>query len=397
MPPSVQTDSFLFYRLDAVGLALLAAVACYGCHWYVRRRHPRQSLSCTACVLAGGFVVGGALLAEWMGGTLGSPHEPLLPTLATARAIALGGTAFLIGVVLASSTLLALMRAEIRQHADTERALQQAKTAADEASRAKSDVLAVMSHESRTPLNAVMGFASLLAETQLDEAQRSYVGTITGEGARLSSLINDILDLSKLEEGRLALERRPFAPVETAQEVLRLLSARAQERKIELRFEAQLVNPLLVAGDALRFRQVLVNLLDNAIKFTPQGSVTLFLTWTAPAPGAPQGLLGIRVRDTGIGIATEKQPKLFQMFMQADPSTTRRYGGTGLGLAICQRLVGLMGGEIPTGRASSSSTTWRRTVSSSKSTSSATASSRSSPPGAPRPSDSRWPIRTTRF
>ena len=228
----------------------------------------------------------GALLAEWVSGALDFSVATPAVSLAAARAIALGGTAFLIGVLLASSTLVALMRAQIRRHADTERELQKAKAAADEANRAKGDFLAVMSHEIRTPLNAVMGFANLLAETKLDESQRGYLGTITGEGTRLSSLMNDILDLSKIEEGRLILEQLPFAPVETTLEVLRLFNPRATEKNIELRFEAQIVNPLLVAGDPLRFHQIVVNLVDNAIKFTPSGQVTVFLQWTPPAISA---------------------------------------------------------------------------------------------------------------
>jgi two-component system, sensor histidine kinase len=238
------------------------------------------------------------------------------------------------------------MRAELRAHAETERQLEQARNVADEANRAKSDFLAVMSHEIRTPLNAVLGFANLLAETRLDEAQRDYLATINNESRRLTSLISDILDLTKIEQGRLALERLPFAPVETAEEVLRLLSPRAVDKKIDLRFEAQIAGPLLIAGDPLRFRQVLINLVDNAIKFTSEGSVTLYLTWNPPVAGDSQGRLAVAVRDTGVGIAPEKLQQLFQMFVQADSSTTRRFGGTGLGLAICHRLVGLMGGEI---------------------------------------------------
>ena len=203
-----------------------------------------------------------------------------------------------------------------------------------------------MSHEIRTPLNAVMGFANLLSESKLDDAQRGFVKTIADEGARLGALINDILDLSKIEKGRLVLERLPFAPAETAQEVLRLLNHRAAEKKIDLRFEAHLADPLLVAGDPLRFRQILVNLIDNAIKFTPRGSITLFMAWNPPESGTSSGKLDVRVCDTGIGIPPDKLQNIFQMFMQADTSTARRYGGTGLGLAICQRLVLLMGGEI---------------------------------------------------
>jgi signal transduction histidine kinase/CheY-like chemotaxis protein len=277
---------------------------------------------------------------------LSYPAANWLRATALARLFAFCGAALLVATLLASATFVALMRAEIREHAETGRKLQDAKTTADRANRAKSEFLAVMSHEIRTPLNAVMGFANLLAETNLDDSQRGYVATINSEGIRLSSLVNDILDLSKIEEGRLVLERMPFAPAETAHEVLRLLSPRVLDKKIELRFEAQLAGPLLVAGDPLRFRQVLLNLVDNAIKFTPHGSVTLYLNWSPPDTAESQGRLGIRVRDTGIGIAPERTKDLFQMFMQADTSMTRRYGGTGLGLAICQRIVGLMGGEI---------------------------------------------------
>ena len=288
----------------------------------------------------------GVLLAEWNLLVLDYPAPESLAVAIAARALVFGATA-LIGVVwLIAAARIALLRAELRVHADAGRQLQQAKATADEANRAKSDFLAVMSHEIRTPLNAVMGFANLLAESKLDDAQRGYVSTIATEGARLGSLINDILDLTKIEKGRLVLERLPFAPAETAQEVLRLLTPRAAEKKLDLRFEAHLAGPLLVAGDPLRFRQILINLLDNAIKFTPRGSVTLFMAWCPPLPDTTHGQLAIRICDTGIGIPPEKLHDLFQMFMQADSSTTRRYGGTGLGLAICQRLVMLMGGEI---------------------------------------------------
>ena len=343
MHVSAPMDLLLHYRLDAVSLVALTLMACFFCQRAIRRRRATEHLPKFSCVVLALLPLAGAWAAEWITSAL---HVTSLDARFTARLLALGGAAFLVAVVLASSTLIALMRAEVRQHAETERQLQSAKTAADEANRAKGDFLAVMSHEIRTPLNAVMGFANLLSETKLDEAQRGYLSTITGEGSRLGSLINDILDLSKIEEGRLVLERLPFAPAETTADVLRLLSARAIERSIELRFEAQLAGPLLITGDALRFRQILVNLVDNAIKFTPSGSVTVFLNWTPSAAIATQGILRVRVRDSGIGISEDKRRGLFQMFVQADASTTRRYGGTGLGLAICQRLVRLMSGEI---------------------------------------------------
>jgi signal transduction histidine kinase/ActR/RegA family two-component response regulator len=334
------------YRADAIAIVVLTLAACGLCRAYLRRRGAAQEFSGTTCVWVIALVVVGALLAEW---TLPSPGYPASAGPSSAlmiRALVFGSAALVAAVGLIAAARIALLRAELRVHADAGRQLQQAKAAADDASRAKSDFLAVMSHEIRTPLNAVMGFAHLLAESKLEDAQRGFVNTITNEGARLGSLINDILDLTKIEKGRLHLERLPFAPAETAQEVLRLLSPRAADKKIDLRFEAHLAGPLLVAGDPLRFRQILVNLLDNAIKFTPRGSITLFMAWNPPVPNVPHGQLAIRVCDTGIGIPAEKLRDLFQMFMQADTSTSRRYGGTGLGLAISQRLVMLMGGEI---------------------------------------------------
>jgi signal transduction histidine kinase len=333
-------------RGDAIVLAVGALVACQIAKAMIRRRGAAQELSNLTCPSVVATAVAGALLAEWTTLVLDYPATATVATIAVARAAVLGAAALLGAVLLIAAARLALLRAELRVHADAGRQLEQARREADEANRAKSDFLAVMSHEIRTPLNAVMGFANLLAESRLDEAQRGYVTTITTEGARLGSLINDILDLTKIEKGRLILERLPFAPAETVQEVLRLLGPRALEKNVDLRFEALLAGPLLVAGDPLRFRQIIVNLVDNALKFTSQGSVTVFLNWTAPSSPTQPGQLAVRVADTGIGIPPERMKDLFQMFTQADASTSRRYGGSGLGLAICQRLVTLMGGQI---------------------------------------------------
>ena len=341
------TSLLLRYRLDAIILAVMAVAACLLCRRHVRLRQASRELSTLTCVTSIALTLVGALLAEWTSIVLGvpsSPHSAII--LILARLTVLGASGLSAAVLLTAAVRLALLRAELREHTDTGRQLQQAKVAADEANRAKSDFLAVMSHEIRTPLNAVMGFANLLSDSPLDEAQRGYVSTILNEGARLGSLINDILDISKIEKGRLILERLPFAPAEIGHDVMRLLSPRAAEKQIELRFEALLAGPLLVAGDPLRFRQIILNLVDNAIKFTPRGSVTMIMEWVAPEGDSPHGTLGVKVRDTGIGIPEEKARTLFQMFTQADASTTRRYGGTGLGLAISQRLVALMGGEI---------------------------------------------------
>src|SRR5688572_7486182 len=334
------------YRIDGLALVLATIAGCGISRSLLRRRGALAEFSGITCGWVILLVVVSALLVEWSVPFLGSPASATRSIVLMTRTLVLGTAALSAAVCLIAAVRIALLRAQLRVHADAGRQLQQAMAAADDANRAKSDFLAVMSHEIRTPLNAVMGFANLLSESRLDDAQRGYVNTIANEGARLSSLINDILDLSKIEKGRLVLERLPFAPAETAQEVLRLLSSRAADKKIELRFEAQLAGPLLVAGDPLRFRQILVNLIDNAIKFTPRGSVTLFMVWHAPKAARQWGQLAIRVCDTGIGIPAKKLHDLFQMFMQADTSTARRYGGTGLGLAICQRLVVLMGGEL---------------------------------------------------
>ncbi len=334
------------HHLDALLVIVLAGAGWLACRHHAARMGASRELSVFACALAFAAAIAGALLATRIE-LLTAPPEPALDaSMLLTRATILGMTALLCAVALLAANRSALLRAQLRDRAEAERRLQQAKDAADEANRAKGDFLAVMSHEIRTPLNAVMGFANLLGESRLDDTQRSYVTTILGEGARLGSLINDILDLSKIEKGRLSLEQAPFAPVESAQDVLRLFGPRATQRQIELRLHAPLGPALIVEGDPLRFRQILVNLVDNALKFTPRGSVTIALAWIAPATDATLGRLTVRVRDTGIGIAREKIGRLFQMFSQADSSTTRRYGGTGLGLAICQRLTHLMGGEI---------------------------------------------------
>lgn len=336
-------DPRLNNRLDLAAVIIAVAAACAGAQWYARHYSRAARLPTGAWMSALAVAVAAMGLAELLhvAADAASADALVLP-----RAVLLISGVIIGLVILVAAARVAALESDVRTHAHIERELQQAKTAADDASRAKSEFLAMMSHEMRTPLNAVTGFATLLRDTRLDDAQRDYVRTIAGEAARLTSLINDVLDLTKIEEGRLTLERMPFAPVETAQEVLRLLQGRAADQRLDLRFEAQVAGPLLIAGDPLRFRQVLLNLIDNAIKFTPSGAVTLFLTWRPPAGESAIGQLGVSVKDTGIGIPNEKIKNLFQMFMQADTSTTRRYGGTGLGLAISQRLVRMMGGEI---------------------------------------------------
>ena len=219
-----------------------------------------------------------------------------------------------------------------------------ARDAAEAAGRTKTDFLAVMSHEIRTPMNGVIGCANLLRETPINPEQREYLDTICKCGDLLLHLIDDILDFSKMESDKLALEERPFSLRNCVEEVLDLYGLMAADKKIELlaRFENQDLD--WICGDEVRFRQILVNLVGNALKFTMRGEVVAMLE---RKPWLPEGhALMLSVNDTGIGIPAHKQQGIFLPFSQADSSTTRRFGGTGLGLAICGRLATLMGGAI---------------------------------------------------
>jgi two-component system, sensor histidine kinase len=289
-----------------------------------------------------------AAVAIWCTMTGHVPSEPMAHLMAVGKIQLL--QLYIVTLLLSTLPVAAFLEQRERLLAQ----LRESTKAAEAAGRAKSEFVAVMSHEIRTPMTGVLGMADLLSNADLPAKEREYVAGIQTSGRHLLALINDVLDFSRIEAGKLELESVEFGLPEMLEQVRSLLAPEAALRGLDLCFDLEVHSSPVLCGDPTRLKQVLVNLVWNGIKFTPKGSVSVTVNRCAPEDHAGKDYAGknkrgrfrFEVRDTGIGVAADRQAILFQAFSQADSSMTRQYGGSGLGLAICKNLVQAMGGEM---------------------------------------------------
>ena len=297
--------------------------------------------------------VAGATVA-WNGAADGDVEPPSERTLHQAR-VAVTAT---IGSVATLATFSTALLLQTRRQRRAQAALERARSEADAASRAKTDFLANMSHEIRTPMTAILGYVDLLADgnagVQGAPTRDEAVDTIRRNARHLLSVLNDMLDLSKIESGHMEVDRQPVRTVDLVQDVMRLMDDRARRRGIALKLALEGDVPEGIVTDPTRLRQILINLVGNAVKFTEHGAVTV----TVRRDPDERRMLGFEVADTGIGMTPEQLSRLYQPFVQADTSTTRRFGGTGLGLAITHRCVDMLGGTISVRSAPGAGTTF---------------------------------------
>jgi signal transduction histidine kinase/DNA-binding response OmpR family regulator len=335
LPRIMTGHSYLPSMLPTVGAVWLFSLAALVLLW---RRRERSVLDLWLMVVCGAWTLDIALSAVLNAGRFD------LGFYAGRAYGLLACMAVLLELLMENSLLYArLFRAYEADH-ELNEALAAARDEAQAGSAAKSLFLASMSHEIRTPMNAIIGLTHLVLDTPLDERQRDYLGKVQTSSKALLTLLNDILDYSKIEAGKITMENEEFGPEEVLENVSNLFSAKLEEAGLELLLEIDEHIPERLSGDPLRLTQVLNNLVGNAIKFTPRGEIVVKAELLSL--DAAEARLRVSVRDTGIGMTEEQIGRLFQPFSQADSSITRRYGGSGLGLAISKRLVELMGGAI---------------------------------------------------
>lgn len=330
--------TFLSHRIDTAVFAAFVVFVIFTGRTLLQRKGAGLRLPPPVVIGTLALMVAGMGLAEFSADTRSDPATGWTLTSFTSRLVGLSFASLLVVVFMSVSVLVTLMRAEINQRIQVEKELVRAKELAERANHAKSEFLAHLSHELRTPMNSIIGFGDLLLDTRLTDEQKEFAATIRKSGAALLALLNNILDLSKIEANETKLESIPFSLTEILDDVGNLLKPGLTKKNLVFTIENHTGSTPLI-GDPARLRQVLINLAHNAVKFTDKGSVTLRAEWA-------QGILRCDVIDTGVGIPPEKLARLFQQFTQADPSISRRYGGTGLGLVISRGLVRLMGGDV---------------------------------------------------